>query len=154
MGREGDVNLGERIRALSASYGPPVVDLREGLIRDDWGHENNATRPISHAVPEDVSLEDLEFYQDHVFSYLESTDLLFYLWPIWRWFREHANLDALDSFLGALDQRTRALRRTLSKEERLTVSEAVRSLFEAGHDHVDFDWLGTIGRVAKGWEEF
>jgi hypothetical protein len=88
---------------LSKKYGPPTIDLRTARIRDDYGDESSATRPIKHRVPEDATKEDFDFYQD-VFAFMEFADLLFYLYPIALEFERNAELNCIDSFMYSLDQ--------------------------------------------------
>jgi hypothetical protein len=50
------------------------------MIADDWGDESNAKLPITHEKPEDVTREHFDYY-GALFSYMENSDLIFYLYP-------------------------------------------------------------------------
>lgn len=118
-----------RVYELSTRHGPPKTDLRIGDIMDDWGDDARATRPINHQVPEDVSREDLDFYQ-HGFPYMSFTDMLFYLYPVALENEKETGEYWVDSLLGCIDYRLPDEWGKLSEEDQSALKEGLQWIFE------------------------
>lgn len=69
-----------RIYELSKKFSPPKRNLQQGRIADD-GDATSAELSVNHRDPNDVSVKELEYYND-VWGFLEPEDLLFYLHPV------------------------------------------------------------------------
>ena len=83
---------------LSKDFGPPKINLRQGRILDDYGSESFAKMQVNHEKPDDVKLEELDYY-GWVYPFIEPIDLIFYLYPLLVEFKKDMALDCFDSFM-------------------------------------------------------
>lgn len=68
---------------FSKFYAPPKTDIRQATIYSCMGNDKSATMIISHCLPEDVSIDELNFYpQSWIFMDLNS--LLFYSYSVFK----------------------------------------------------------------------
>ena len=143
------------VYSLSKKYAPPGIDLRSAEIMDSYGDESNATRPIDHRVPEDVSREDLDFY-GWVYAFMEFNDLLFYLYPIALEFERDKKLGCIDAFMYSLD-RFSGESSTLSAEDKAGLADGLRWIWNAAPrgyaDWVQCPNLQALIGVSATWDD-
>lgn len=120
----------DRIKAFSAKFAPPKIDLREAEINDSYGDESYATIPIDHKKPEDVKLEELNHYGS-VWPFMEFTDKLFYLYSVFKAYSEDPEVWFIDSFLYSLDIALTKGQKKLIKEEIEELSFALNYAYNA-----------------------
>src|SRR5688572_15595751 len=95
------MKLIDQLYLISKRFAPPACDLRCGRICDDHGSTSSAQLSIAHRDPNDVQPEHLEYYHD-VFHFLSPPDIIFYIFPV---FRFYSDIDAdivLSNFISAL----------------------------------------------------
>ncbi|NNJ26073.1 hypothetical protein [Alienimonas chondri] len=119
------------VLALSEKFGPPGIDLRQARIIDDYGEDSSATHPIRHLSPWDVSREDCEFYQSFVFMGGCPTSLLFYLYPVALLYDQSGHLEAVHSFLFALNAYLPDLLTETTTSDQATLAEGLIWMYEA-----------------------
>ena len=124
---------------LSKRYSPPKIDLRQAEMLDSLGEDTYATRPIHHQVPEDVTKEDLDFY-NFVFSYMELSDLLFYLYPVALEFEYDKCLDCIDSLFYTLEDELPKHVDSLSEDDLQGIKDALMWIWES-HKLGYVDWI-------------
>ena len=122
----------ENVYHLSKTHGPPVVDLQHGMIGDDWGDRSNAKLPTPHQIPEDVTRDQLDHYGSAVFSYMEDSDLLFYLYPIAKVYAEDPSFEWIDGYMYTLDKRIEAIFGTLGPHDRDALVDGLMWIWESG----------------------
>ncbi|MFK8049602.1 MAG: hypothetical protein AB8B81_14345 [Halioglobus sp.] len=125
---------------LSKSFGPPKISLRDGQILDDYGSEKFSKLPIDHKSPDDVKLEEIEYY-GWVYPFLEPRDLIFYLYPLLVEFQKDMSLDCFDSFMYSMDRELEGLLESLSSEQVATLKSAFELVWNLGGDDGS-DWFG------------
>jgi len=124
---------------LSFRHSPPQTDIRKANILDDYGNEAYSTHPVSHQAPEDVSREDLQFYW-RGWSFMEMSDLLFYLYPVASHFEANRHLKCIDFFLYTLDLNSDKLK-TLPEADQKGIESGLKWIWEV--DGGEFADLGN-----------
>ena len=129
----------EAIYKLSSDYSPPKVDLRQAQIADDYGDESFSQHKIEHKKPCDVKREDFDHYT-WVYSFVEPTDLIFYLYPILLEYERDNDIEAIAPFMYSMDSNIDKLRRTLNESQLAILKEALNKIWELGYYDDDNEW--------------
>ncbi|MFO0962650.1 MAG: hypothetical protein U0625_07045 [Phycisphaerales bacterium] len=136
-----------KVYSLSRKHGPPKVDLRQAEILNAWGDNRWAKLAVAHKLPEDVTREQIAFY-GWVYSFMEPTDLLFYLYPIAREFDADNSLHCIDSFLYSLDRHAPDLMSQLVREDREALREGLRWIWNSGgSEFADWEACPNLRKV-------
>ena len=122
------------VLALSEGFAPPRVNLRQAEILDACGDASSATHHVSHSRPWDVMRADLDAYPD-AWTFMDPTDLLFYLWPVATEYERDPTLTAVDMFVPSLDRCVPELLPQLDAPQRAALAEGVAWLRGDHGDH-------------------
>ncbi len=79
-----------KLYEFSKSFGPPKKDLRFARIADDWGDDKYAKMPILHKFPEDVTIEELNYYPPG-WAFMDIDSVLFYAFSVFKYHGDPAN---------------------------------------------------------------
>ena len=129
----------EDIYNLSDKYAPPKVDLRKAQILDDYGDESYAKIIVNHNKPDDVKREELDYY-GWVYPFMESEDLIFYLYPMLIEYEKDRKIDCIDSFMYSIDREIDNLLSKLSEEESQVLKKAFEEIWKFGRNGDLNDW--------------
>jgi len=132
----------QEIYNLSKSYGPPKINIRQGQIMDDYGDDSLSKLQINHVKPDDVTLEELEYYR-WPYPFLKPRDLLFYLYPLLVEFKKDMTLDCFDSFMYSMDWVINDLQKELSSDQVNILKNAFLEIWDLGGDGFA-DWSGCL----------
>lgn len=109
---------------FSKSFAPPKMNLRQACIMDCWGDDRSATMPTNHNLPEDVLIEELNFYPQGWF-YMDIGSLLFYAYSVFKFHDDPASNSAwgcgVDTYFSSLE----------NKFDALVKQESIDILFES-----------------------
>lgn len=130
----------QEIYDLSKSFGPPEINLRDAQIIDDYGDDSFARLQIEHKNPEDVSLDEINYYGG-VYAFLKPKDLIFYLYPLLVEFKKDMSLDSFDSYMYSMDREIDNLLGCLTNEQVTVLKLAFQVIWKLGGD----DWADWSG---------
>ena len=120
--------------SISIKHAPPHVNIREARIADDYGRDDKAKLAITHTIPNEVTCEQLLYYND-VWIFVDESDLLFYLWPVLQCFVTYKNSSGCEfyhSYLYALNLRWPVIAKFLTPVELQVIGSLLRQI--SGND--------------------
>lgn len=138
-----------KLHEFSKSFGPPKTDLRLARISDDWGDDRCAKMPIFHKLPEDVTIEELNYYpQGWFFKDIDS--LLFYAYAVFKHHDDPAGNDywrcGVDGFFCALENEIDVL---VKKESVDILFDSIKIMWNENPYFFDLEDCPKLRKILK-----
>jgi len=137
--------MNAHLESLSRRFAPPLINLRDGRIADDYGEQESAKIVINHQLPADVTDEELDYYQD-VWAFLDAPSLLFYFHPVTNWLSRHPDTDSIlfDYYVWSLDRNWPAAMALISDQDAGAIVAHLISIKERHHLHETYSQCSEL----------
>lgn len=128
----------DELLTFSSNWAPPKIDFRKAEILDSYGDDEFAKLIVNHKVPNDVTLPDFQYYSPSIYSFMNTEDVLFYTYAVFKNYFVNVEFKHIDSFLYTLDRRINEICKITTNDQKLILVKYCNIIFEKHQFNADW----------------